>query len=262
MKHHPIMLLLLCFWLPIQGWAQSDEYPGRTTYPKVNVYETEQLDKNFNEVVIVDVRSKYEFETLHVNNAINIPLNSKNFAKQVAALQQEGKTVVFYCNGHTCFKSYKAVTKAQKAGLKNILAYDSGIFDWARAHPEKATMLGKTPVDPERLISKSELKKFMLEPGEFSKKITSNAVILDIREPAQRGLIELFPYRQENISMDNKTKLNRLLNKIKQSGQTLLIYDEAGKQVRWLQYYLEDKGIKNYYFMAGGVKKFFKRQSS
>jgi len=37
----------------------------------------------------------------------------------------------------------------------------------------------------------------------------------------------------------------------------LMIYDAAGKQVRWLQYYLEDKGLKSYYFMAGGINAYY-----
>ena len=45
---------------------------------------------------------------------------------------------------------------------------------------------------------------------------------------------------------------------MKKSGQPLLVYDESGKQVRWLQYHLDEKGIKNYNFMKGGVKQYFK----
>jgi rhodanese-related sulfurtransferase len=252
------LLLILCLLLPGQILAQDEDFPGRAVYPKVKVYDTETLNKSFGEVIIVDVRSKYEYDTLHVNTAVNVPLNSNKFSQKIAELQAGSKPLVFYCNGHTCYKSYKAVVKADKAGLNNIFAYDSGIFDWAKAHPDKATMLGKSPVDPKRLISKSELKKFLLDPKQFAAKIDSKTLILDIREPAQRGLTDLYPYRQENISMDKKEKLNRYLTKVKKSGQTLLIYDEAGKQVRWLQYYLQDIGLKNYYFMAGGAKQFFK----
>lgn len=252
------LLFVMALLLPFAALAQQDDYPGRKTYPSVTVYETEQLNAEFDNVVVVDVRSKYEFDTLHINNALNIPLNDKRFSKQIKELETKGKPIVVYCNGHSCYKSYKACVKAQNAGIQNIFAYDSGVFDWAKAHPEKATMLGKTPVETDRLISKAELNKYQLEPKQFSSRISDNAVVLDIREPKQRGLIELFPYRQENISMDDKSKLNSFLNKIKSSGKTLLVYDEAGKQVRWFQYYLVEKGIRDYYFMSGGVKQFFK----
>ncbi|MBT3205326.1 MAG: rhodanese-like domain-containing protein [Gammaproteobacteria bacterium] len=247
---------LISLLLPV--WAQSGDYPGRATYPKVQVYETSQLNREFDNVIVVDVRSAFEFNTLHINNAINIPLNSKKFTAQVSALQNDGKPVIFYCNGHSCYKSYKAAKKARRAKITNIFAYDSGIFDWAKAHPEKAVLLGSTPVDTSRLLSKDDLKKYLLKPEEFTANIDDNTVILDIREPSQRGLIELFPYRQDNISMDEQKKLSKFLKGVKKSGKSLLVYDEAGKQVRWLQYYLEDNGIADYFFMAGGVKQFFK----
>ena len=256
-------IFLLIVGLLFPTLSQANDYPGREVYRNVPIYETEQLNKTFNDVVIIDVRSSYEFETLHINTSINIPLNNKGFARAVSASRTtESIPIVFYCNGHTCYKSYKAVVKAQKAGIKNIFAYDSGIFDWASAHPDKATMVGTTPIDPARLISKAKLKEYLLDPDQFVKKVNKKTVILDIREPAQRGLLELFPYRQENISLDQKKKLVQFLNKIKKSGKTLLVYDEAGKQVRWLQYYLEAKGISNYYFMSGGVKNYFKATSS
>ncbi len=53
--------------------------------------------------------------------------------------------------------------------------------------------------------------------------------------------MELFPYRQENIELDDLKKMDSFLDKLKKTGQPLMVYDEAGKQVRWLQYHLEDK---------------------
>lgn len=258
-KHFFVLFNIALFLLsPLLAQAQSGDYPGRATYPSVSIYETEQLNKLFEEVTVVDVRSGYEFDTLHINNAINIPLNSKGFAKKVAALQSGIKPIVFYCNGHTCYKSYKATTKAMDAGIPHVFSYDSGIFDWAKAHPEKATMLGHTPLNLDRLISKSKLQEHLLDSKQFSAKIDDNTVILDIREPVQRGLSELYPFRQKNISLGQKKELVKLLTSLLKSGNTLLVYDEAGKQVRWLQYYLEAKGISNYFFMAGGAKQFFK----
>ncbi len=254
--------ILLVFALLFSVTALAEDYPGRKVYPKVAVYETEQLNQSYNDVLIVDVRSPYEYQTLHINNAINIPLNSKSFAEQLAAARTETKPIVFYCNGHTCYKSYKAVVKAQRAGVENIFAYDSGIFDWANAHPDKATLVGVSPIDKNKLIGKDKLKQHLLEPNKFVSQVKQNVAILDIREPAQRGLLELFPYRQDNISLEQKDRLVKYLDRIFKTGQTLMVYDEAGKQVRWLQYYLEAKGITKYFFMEGGAKNYFKAARS
>lgn len=253
-----LALLTLFIFLPLNALAQNEDYPGRSMYPNVDFYETEQLNNNLDKVIIVDARSSYEYETLHINGAVNIPLVGKNFVEKVKALPAAGKDIVFYCNGHTCYKSYKSVIKARNAGVKNVYTYDAGIFDWAKAHPEKSTLLGVTPINPKQLISKDTFKAHLLHPDKFGDAINDNVVILDIREPGQRGLIELYPYRQENISMAQKEKLASLLKKIREQGKTLLVYDEAGKQVAWLQYSLEAQGVSKYYFMKGGAKQFFK----
>lgn len=253
-----LFTIILFLFLPLSVQAQSGDFPGRTTYPNVGFYEIDKLAANFENVVIVDVRSNYEYETLHINTAINIPLVGKTFAEQIKALPAEGKDIIFYCNGHTCYKSYKAVLKAKSAGVNNTYTFDAGIFDWAKAHPDKSTLLGVSPIDPEKLISKDKFKQHLIEPKDFKAQITDDTVILDIREPAQRGLIELYPYRQENIAMGDKERLARLISKVLERGSPLMVYDEAGKQVAWLQYYLEAKGVKNYFFMKGGLKQYFK----
>lgn len=255
MKH--LVFIALFFFQPLV-FAQSVDFPGRATYPKVKVYSTEQLDQSFNNVIIVDARSKYEFSVLHINNAINIPLHSKSFEKTLSEINTQGKDIIFYCNGHTCYKSYKAALKAKKAGFSNVFSYDAGIFDWANAHPDKATMLSITPMNPDNIISKSTLKAHSLSPKDFTNKLTDNSIILDIRDSAQRGLMSLFPYRQKNISLKQNKKLSQLFDKVVKNNLPLFIYDAAGKQVRWLQYYIEAKGVKNYYFMKGGSKNFLK----
>lgn len=236
----------------------ADDYPGRTVYPNVKIYSTEQLAKSINDVNVVDVRSQYEYDVLHINSAHHIALSSKQFEADLRTLIS--KPIVFYCNGHTCYKSYKAVVKARQAGFNNIFSYDSGVFDWATAHPDKTTMLGITPINPEKLLSKKTLNQHMLSPAEFNQKAGDTGIILDIREPSQRGLLSLYPYRQINISLQEKDKLSKFLENTKKKKNTLFIYDQAGKQVRWLQYYIEASGIKNYYFLKGGVKNYLKRK--
>jgi len=94
------------------------------------------LYKTLKDVVVVDARSALEFETLRVSTAINIPVASKNFEADVAKLRAStDKPIVFYCNGHTCMKSYIATKKALAANVADVHAFDAGIFYWAKAHP-------------------------------------------------------------------------------------------------------------------------------
>ncbi len=254
----PFLLILMS--LPQPALADADSYPGRAIYPMAEVLTTDQLHQRFADVVLVDVRSPFEYDTLHINTAVNIPLHAKDFIARLEALERGGKPLVFYCNGHKCYHSYRAFVKAKKAGLSNMYAYDSGVFDWTRAHPDMASLMGKTPVDLNRLIGKDKLKQHLLQPDQFMSKVSGGSIILDIREPAQRGLLELFPYRQRNISLSERDKLLKFISGRARTGdgRTLLVYDEGGTQVRWLQYHLEAQGVKRYYFMSGGITQYFK----
>ena len=48
-------------------------------------------------------------------------------------------------------------------------------------------------------------------------------------------------------------RLVKLLKKGEFKDKQMLIFDAVGKQVRWLQYHLEDNGYSNYYFLNKGV---------
>ena len=253
-----LFLSLLMLGLGIVNVAQAanEEYPYRVRYPDVTIMTTDELNKKFNEVVVIDVRSKYEYDTLHVKDAINIPLKS-GFGDKVAALRQkQNKPFVFYCNGKTCHKSYDAALLADKARVDRVFAYDAGIFDWAKAQPEKTALLGKSPIKPGELIDEKDFKERLLAPKAFDAKVGDKSIVLDVRDKRQRDSA-LFPFKEQRAQLDEMKKIDAVVDEAKAKNKTLLVYDEAGKQVQWFQYYLESKGIKDYYFMKGGAQGHF-----
>lgn len=146
-------------------FAADSEYPGRKVYVGTPYIELKQLGEQFNEVVIVDVRSNYEFKTLHIKTARNIPLGPKNFVNDMRALRKQypDNKIVTYCNGKTCMKSYKAASK----GIENVVAFDASIMDWAKANPDRSVLLDVLPIDPGRLISKKDFTSKLLGPEDF-----------------------------------------------------------------------------------------------
>lgn len=235
---------------------QASEFPGRPKYPDVKTIELAELNKHFDQHVIIDARSSYEFDTLHIKGSVNVPISSEEFARRVRDLSDlTKKPLVFYCNGHTCMKSYKAARAARLAGVKNCYAYDAGMFDWAKAHPAKTVLLGKPLKSPSQLIPKSTLKKHTLEPKEFAAYAENKKhfVTIDVRSRYQRAGVGLFPFIEQWISLEQTLSLDKAIKDAAADNKTLLIYDEVGKQVRWLQYRLEEMGVKKYYFMKGGA---------
>jgi len=237
------------------------QFPGRKIYANIPHISTEQLYQQRQQSVIVDARSRQEFQTLRIKNAVNIPLSlsKDNFINRLQhQLKDNNKQLVFYCNGHSCMKSYKAARRAILFGqLKNVYVYDAGIFDWTRQYPDEAELLGQSPVKSEQLIPKNTLQQHMLPALTFIRQARGDSEILDIRDRSQRDGFYVFAGFEHSIPLGNTKKLTAYILKIKRQKKPLYVYDAVGKQVRWLQYYLEEHKIKNYYFMKGGARAYF-----
>ena len=238
--------------------ANNDAFPNRKLFPETTPISLEKLKATKDEVFIIDVRSAYEYNTLHIKDAQNIALNSSTFVSTLEEIRKNSnKPIVFYCNGKTCKKSYKAALKAIKNKITSVFVFDAGVFDWARAYPEDSILLGKSLDDKDKLISSDNLKAHMLEHKAFIKKAkTEDTLILDIRDPVQREGLQIFAHMEHVVPLDN-TELQKYVDQAKSENKTLMIYDAVGKQVRWLQYYLEDQGVGDYYFMKGGAEAHF-----
>ncbi|MDH5325212.1 MAG: rhodanese-like domain-containing protein [Gammaproteobacteria bacterium] len=259
-----LALLLLVSLLASSFVYAAEDFPGRThnKYKNVPYIELNDLHSRLANVTIVDVRSAFEFNTLKIKSAINIPVAFDTFEDEVKKLHAKTKkTLVFYCNGHTCMKSYAAAQRAKEAGLDDVLAFDAGIFDWTKAHPDQAVLLGQSPVNIGDLIPKKKLKARMLDPDKFSDMATqdqSKTLVIDIRDKFQRAGVGFFPGMERWTSLNDMDKLYMHVKKAAAKNKTIYIYDEVGKQVRWLQYALERLGVKNYYFMSDGARGYYK----
>lgn len=234
------------------------EYPHRSSFPEVPIIDAATLANRFANVVTVDVRSQYEYDTLRVNDAVNVPLTDKRFADIVKTLRRQfgDRPLVFYCNGKTCKKSYDAARLAIHAGISNVYCFDAGIQEWATQYPERTTLLGRTPIKSADVISSTRFKGHILPAKEFESRIGPQSLVLDIRDMAQRD-IALFPFREERVPLDQKQRLDTIVERAKAQNKMLLVYDKAGHQIQWFQYYLEHKGLTQYYFLKGGAEGYF-----
>jgi len=254
-----VFFLFLVFFLGrVPAFAEED-FPARKLYTDVQVVELAQLASTQGESIVVDVRTPYEFDTIHIDTALNVPLSHADFPDKIKALRAEStRPIVFYCNGHTCHKSYEAARRAQAFGTTGVYAYDAGIFDWARAHPDRTVLLGRHPIDPARLISKEQHQARLLEPAEFEKRAGSPGYqVVDVRSRMQRSALGLFTGGEKWASLDDSAKLNDIIRQAQKEKKTLLIYDAVGKQVEWLEYRLRDIGMDDYYFMKSGAEGFY-----
>jgi len=253
------LLVLLTLLLTCSS-AWSADFPLRAKYPSVKPISTTDLAAGYADALIVDVRSKIEFDVIHIAKAKHIPVAEGSFLADLEKLRakQGAAPLAFYCNGITCAKSYKAAEQAAAAGFKNVFCYDAGIPEWSQVHPEMTTLMGKTPADKGKLLSKEMLKQHMIGYADFAKRAgQSGSMVVDVREPFQRAKDPQLPQnRQLTLGGVREIPLDRLVPMLAQKkfqDKELLITDAVGKQVQWLQYYLEDNGYNRYAFLDKGV---------
>ena len=257
-------LFLLTSSIILMHNLQAEEFPGREKYPELPYITTEELYQVYNDVLIVDARSQLEYETIHIIKASRHSANDEDFVSAIRQLREQNpeKQIVFYCNGHTCMKSYKATSKAMKAGIKNVVVYDSGIFEWAEAHPDLAVLVGKTPVDVAHMREqKKRFNQHVIPVDEFVNQVhESDSIVLDVRSNKERYESgPIFLLKDKSLTLSNIKQMKRKLTRMKEKNKNFLIYDSSGRTVVWLEYYLTDLGIKNYKFMQGGSFEFSRK---
>jgi rhodanese-related sulfurtransferase len=240
------------------SWA-TDEFPLRKKYPQLKPITTQELTKarSANEALVIDARTKGEFDVMHVKGAVNIPhIWSEDHRHTLGSIAKAPhRLLVFYCNGVLCSKSYKAAELATALGFEGVRNYDAGIFEWAQANPEETLFFGE-PMTPEnvsrKVIPESDFKKALVDTFTFIDLAKSgNYVVCDLRDSREKA--------EYPISLPNKIEatideLQELLQKGNFTKSRVLFFDNVGKQVTWAQYYLERHGVKDYYFLAGGVR--------
>lgn len=77
---------------------------------------------------LIDVRTPGEFAAGHLANAVNIDLQSPDFADRIGQLDKNG-TYALYC--HTGNRSGQALRQMESAGFGHVFDLSGGIAAWA-----------------------------------------------------------------------------------------------------------------------------------
>jgi rhodanese-related sulfurtransferase len=236
-------------------------FPLRPKYSRLSPITTEELASIYDKAIIVDCRYKMEFHVIRMDRAKSLPevwMGEDNLLE--LRQKYDDKPLVFYSNDPSEKESYNAAAKAEKWGFKNIRVYDAGIFHWANNQPQR-TFFFKEKLTPQTVasafISEEQFKSVLLPTREFIERAKSGQYsVLDGREIEK---IEKKPIKLENLQIMAIELMANLLRRNIWSlpAANLLVFDGEGENIRWLQYYFELAGIKNYYFLKGGAQQWF-----
>lgn len=254
-----LTLTLICS----ASMAMASDFPGRDKFPGVPYIESADLYTAYKagDAIIIDVRSTIEYDVIHPMNSLHIPISKMDFEKMVTTVREEnpGKKLAFYCNGTTCLKSYHATQRAKEAGIDNVFAYDGGIPEWVTLYPGDTLLLGEVVSDPEKqIIPESEFKKKVMAYEDFKAASAKGGIIVDVRDIIQRT--EDLPGLGNTLKIPLDNFIPNFVEKKKNQDKPLYIFDQVGKQVQWLEYYLVKNGYQSYTFLKGGATSVLKDQ--
>lgn len=113
-------------------WTLSLHLDAADTAPSVRKIQTAEFDtlRAKTNHVVLDVRTPEEFNAGHVPHAVNLNLQSPDFAKSIAGLDK-GKTYLVHCARGR--RSAAAVEQLGKAGITNVLDFTGGFAAWQAA---------------------------------------------------------------------------------------------------------------------------------
>ncbi len=130
----------LLFAFLATGAALADNTPAVLSGAKL-ISAEEAVKAIGGGAVPIDTRIASEYAEGHIKGALSIPYREKSeksvgfdaskdqFDLSKLPVNKEA-SIVLYCNGPECWKSYKAATVAIKGGYSNIHWYRLGFPDW------------------------------------------------------------------------------------------------------------------------------------
>ena len=111
-----ILLLLL------NGCSNSDQQ----SFKYISSSEFIELSIDFE---LIDVRTKSEYESGFIENALNNDFFSDTFESDVLSLNKNSK-IILYCRTNN--RSTKTANLLKKNGFKDISVIEGGITDWVK----------------------------------------------------------------------------------------------------------------------------------
>jgi rhodanese-related sulfurtransferase len=139
-------LAALCWALPVLA-VSSPDTPG--TLPEVHTVDASRVTQLAAQGArIVDTRALHDFLAGHLPEALHVDYRERSarevnfdarldevpaFLARLGKFTRKDQTLVFYCNGTACWKSYKAASVAKKAGYRQVYWFRGGVSEWKKA---------------------------------------------------------------------------------------------------------------------------------
>ena len=132
MRQILLFALLAASLALLSGYALSkakadtaEDMPGKVAYHKISAEEAHEMMTS-QEVVVVDVRTREEYESGHIENAVLVP-NESIGGEMPEALPDKEATLLIYCRSGR--RSKDAAQKLLALGYQSVYDF-GGVIDW------------------------------------------------------------------------------------------------------------------------------------
>lgn len=174
---------------------QSEETKG---YENIDGKQTEKLLNSDKDVLIIDVRSEYEYEKGHLLNAINLPYYDDFKSELNEIIDYKDKIVLVYCRSGN--RSEKAAVKLVDNGFKNVKNVTDGVDEYDYKLVKVDNITGR---EAEKMINDDKHDKDLIildvrEPKDFNNGHLLNAINIPI-EDIDKRMDELRNYKSKDI---------------------------------------------------------------
>lgn len=100
---------------------------NKNGYRQIDQEEAWQMIQEDEDVLVLDVRERYEYRTGHIPGAMLLPLDTIDRESAEAAIGEKDKTVLVYCRSGS--RSRMAAKALTELGYTNIYEI-GGIINW------------------------------------------------------------------------------------------------------------------------------------
>lgn len=116
------ILAALCLALLLAGCTSLDS----AGYTQVSSEKAAQLMEDYDDEIVLDVRTPEEYAQAHIPGAINVP-NEEIGEEPIAELPDKDQLILVYCRSGN--RSKEAAQKLADQGYTNVVEF-GGINDW------------------------------------------------------------------------------------------------------------------------------------
>jgi rhodanese-related sulfurtransferase len=130
MKAKLILSILLSFiLLHCAGTGDEKQSGPANGFKEVTAEQAFQVIQNEKGIIILDVRTKAEFNEGHIKNAVNKDFKSSNFTSLLDTLDKNSPYLLYCRSGN---RSSKTLKKMGEMGFKRINHLSKGFNEWEK----------------------------------------------------------------------------------------------------------------------------------